>query len=80
MMINFIRRNLNQILTVLFSILVVLITIYVGLIIANRLNRKYVYVDMYGSTGKSTKCYYDENAKDLRCMIPVKVQQYSREK
>jgi hypothetical protein len=35
---------------------------------------------MYESTGVSEKCYYDTKTRDLRCFIPVKVQQYIEEK
>lgn len=71
---------MNKILQILSSILFVLIIIMIGIIIANKMNKKYIYVDMNGSTGKSYECYYNESSRDLRCMIPVKVQQYTEEK
>lgn len=71
---------MNRILQISISILFVLIIIIIGIIIANKINKKYIYVDMYGSTGKSYECYYNESSRDLRCMIPVKVQQYTEEK
>ena len=59
----------------------ILLTINVVLVVLNKVNKhKYVYVDMYESTGVSENCYYDEQSRDLRCMIPVKVQQYTEEK
>lgn len=59
----------------------ILLTINVVLVVLNKVNKhKYVYVDMYESTGVSEKCYYDTKTRDLRCMIPVKVQQYTEEK
>lgn len=84
--INNIRRDWKQIklfdllIHILASILLVLLVVIIGILIAKKLNKKYVYVDMYESTGKSYECYYNESSRDLRCMIPVKVQQYSREK
>ena len=47
------------------------------IIVANK--PKYLYVDMNNSNGTSNNCYYNDDSKDLRCMIPVKVQQYSKE-
>ena len=71
---------MNKILQISSSILSVLIIIMIGIIIANKINKNYIYVDMYGSNGKSSSCYYDHETRDLRCMIPVKVQQYTEEK
>ena len=71
---------MNKILQISSSILLVLIIIMIGILIANRINKKYVYIDMYGSNGKSSSCYYDNKTKDLRCMIPVQVQQFYEEK
>lgn len=68
------------ILLFIHSIVFVLIIIYIGIMIANKLHKEYLYVDMNGSTGKSYDCYYNEQSRDLRCMIPVKVQQYTEEK
>ena len=66
--------------TGILSISVIIGVIILGIYIAKLLTKKYIYVDMYGSTGSSYRCYYDNNARDLRCMIPVKVEQYYRVK
>ena len=59
----------------------ILLAINVAQIVLKQVNKhKYVYVDMYESTGVSEKCYYDTKTRDLRCFIPVKVQQYTEEK
>ena len=59
----------------------ILLIINVALVVLNKVNKhRYIYVDMYGSTGASEKCYYNEGSRDYRCMIPVKVQQYIEEK
>ena len=59
----------------------ILLAINVAQIVLKQVNKhKYIYVDMYESTGVSEKCYYDNKTRDLRCMIPVKVQQYIEEK
>ena len=59
--------------------MVVVLLILVGMLIATRMNKRYIYVDMYGTTGTSTHCYYDNNSRDLRCTMNVKVQQYTEE-
>ena len=71
---------MNKLLQIASSILFVLIIIILGVILAHKINKKYVYVDMNGSNGTSSKCYYSESSRDMRCLIPVKVQQYSEEK
>ena len=38
--------------------------------------KEYSYIDMNDNNGKSSNCYYDRETRDLRCMIPVRVQQY----
>ena len=63
---------------ILVSIFIIFIVVCVLFKIKTTKNR-YVYVDMYGSTGASENCYYNESSRDLRCMIPVKVQQYQKE-
>ena len=74
-----IRINKNVI-TGIIAILIVILMIILGIFIANKLTKRYLYVDMNGSNGVSNNCYYDENTRDLRCMIPVKVSQYTLEK
>lgn len=71
---------IGTILGIIFSIILVLVIIHLGILIAEKFTKKYIYVDMNGSTGKSYECYYNESSRDLRCMIPVKVQQYTEEK
>ena len=73
-----IRVNKNVI-TGIVSIAIVITLIIVGICLAKYLTRSYLYVDMNDTNGKSYNCYYDENSRDLRCMIPVKVQQYTEE-
>ena len=70
---------MNKMLQIAGSILFVLIVIIFGVILAHKINKKYVYVDMNGSTGTSSKCYYSESSRDMRCFIPVRVQQYTEE-
>ena len=70
---------MNKLLQIASSILFVLIIIMLGIILAHKINKKYVYIDMNGSTGTSSKCYYSETSRDMRCMIPVRVQQYIEE-
>lgn len=70
---------MNKLLQITSSILFVLIIIILGVILAHKINKKYVYVDMNGSTGTSSKCYYSESSRDMRCFIPVRVQQYTEE-
>ena len=74
-----IRVNKN-IITGICSIAVVIALISLGIALAKYLTRSYLYVDMNNSNGRSHYCYYDEESRDLRCMIPVKVQQYVKEK
>ena len=58
-----------------------LLVINVAQIVLKQVNKhKYIYVDMYNENGISNNCYYDNNSRDLRCLIPVKVQQYTEEK
>ena len=59
--------------------MVVVLLILVGMLIATRMNKRYIYVDMYGSTGASENCFYDNYNREYRCYIPVKVQQYTEE-
>ena len=70
----------KELFTGIVAISIVIGMVVLGIYIAKLLTRKYIYVDMNGSTGSSYKCYYNEGSQDLRCMIPVKVQQYFREK
>lgn len=59
----------------------ILLTINVLQIVLKQVNKhRYIYVNMYNENGISNKCYYDHESRDLRCMIPVKVQQYTEEK
>ena len=74
-----IKVNKNVI-TGIISIVIVITLIILGICLAKYLTRSYLYVDMNNSNGKSQYCYYDEESRDLRCMIPVKVQQYVKEK
>ena len=70
---------IGTILGFIFSIILVLVIMHLGILIAEKITKNYIYVDMNGSTGKSYECYYNESSRDLRCMIPVKVQQYIEE-
>ena len=55
----------------------ILLLINVAQIVLKQVNKhRYLYTDMYNSNGASEKCYYDDNLRELRCVIPVKVQQY----
>ena len=78
-MVKISKEKLHKIIVVLFMIVIILGIIFLGVTIAKLLSPQYLYVDMNGSTGTCYNCYYDENSRDLRCMIPVKVQQYNKE-
>ena len=59
----------------------ILLAINVAQIVLKQVNKhRYIYVNMYDENGISNKCYYDTKTRDLRCLIPVKVQQYIEEK
>jgi hypothetical protein len=78
-MINILKRK-HYISNFALILIFILLAINVAQITLKQVNKnKYVYVDMYGSTGVSEKCYYDTKTRDLRCLIPVKVQQYTEE-
>ena len=71
---------IRKIFTILCSIILVLGVIACGIKIAKLIRPKYIYVDMNDSTGTSYKCQYDKKTRDLRCMMSVKVKQYTVEK
>ena len=59
----------------------ILLALNVLQIVLKQVNKhRYIYVNMYNENGISNKCYYDIDTRDLRCLIPVKVQQYVKEK
>ena len=59
----------------------ILLLINVAQIVLKQVNKhRYLYTDMYNSNGASEKCYYDDNLRELRCLAPIKVQQYIEEK
>ena len=77
---NLLKRK-NYISNFVLILIFILLAINVAQIVLKQVNKhRYVYVDMYESTGVSEKCYYDNKTRDLRCMIPVKVKQYIEEK
>ena len=78
-MVKISKEKLHKIIVESFMLAIILGIIFLGVTIAKLLLPKYSYVDMNGSAGISNNCYYDESSRDLRCMIPVKVQQYNKE-
>lgn len=59
----------------------ILLAINVLQIVLKQVNKhRYLYVNMYDENGASENCYYDTKTRDLRCFIPVKVKQFSKEK
>lgn len=59
----------------------ILLLINVAQIVLKQVNKhRYLYVNMYNENGISNKCYYDIKTRDLRCLAPIKVQQYIEEK
>lgn len=72
-------KFLTIVVPALLEVIIIILTIFlIYSVLASIFLPKYEYIDMYGSAGVSNKCYYDNNAKDMRCMIAVKVQQYSK--
>lgn len=79
-MINILKRK-HYISNLALICIFILLAINVAQIVLNQLNKhRYIYVNMYNENGISNKCYYDIDTRDLRCLIPVKVQQYVKEK
>lgn len=78
-MINILKRK-HYISNLALICIFILLVINVAQIVLKQVNKhKYIYVDMYGSTGVSEKCYYDSDLREIRCVIPVKVNQYVKE-
>lgn len=70
----------KKFLQVTISLLLVAKVIILGIFIANKLvHKRYLYVDMNGSTGASEKCYYDKELRSIWCIAPIRVQQYTEE-
>ena len=78
-MVKISKEKLHKIIVVSFMLAIILGIIFLGVTIAKLLLPKYSYVDMNGSSGTSNNCFYNESSRDLRCMIPVKVQQYNED-
>lgn len=79
-MINILKRK-HYISNFVLILIFILLAINVAQIVLKQVNKhRYLYTDMNNSNGASEKCYYDTKSRDLRCMIPVKVQQYTEEK
>lgn len=79
-MINILKRK-HYISNFALILIFILLAINVAQIVLKQLNKhRYIYVNMYNENGISNKCYYDTKTRDLRCLIPVKVQQYVKEK
>lgn len=78
-MVRINKEKLHSIIVISFIITIILGIILLGVTIAKLLLPTYSYVDMYGSSGTSNRCYYDTDTRDIRCMIPVKVRQYSKD-
>lgn len=78
--VNILKRKhyINNL--VLLGIFILIILNVVQIVLKQVNKHRYLYTDMYNSNGASEKCYYDEESRDLRCLIPVKVQQYTEEK
>ena len=58
----------------------ILILLNLVLFVFKSTNKKrFIYVDMYNSTGASENCFYDNYNREYRCYIPVKVKQYVEE-
>lgn len=75
---NKIIKLLNKKITVISVIWLIIFTIFICNLIP-KLKKKYIYVDMNNSNGVSYSCYYDVNTRDLRCLAPIKVNQYYSE-
>lgn len=75
-----IEKKILKILDIKIDISVVVVMLLGELLLLNiclfTTKKEYSYIDMNGSAGTSSDCYYDENSRDLRCMIPVRIQQY----
>lgn len=79
-MINILKRK-HYISNYVLILIFILLAINVAQIVLKQVNKhRYIYVNMYNENGISNKCYYDTKNRDLRCLIPVKVQQYTEEK
>ena len=79
-MINILKRK-HYISNLALICIFILLAINVAQIVLKQVNKhRYIYVNMYNENGISNKCYYDTKSRDLRCMITVKVQQYTEEK
>lgn len=79
-MINILKRK-HYISNLVLILIFILLAINVAQIVLKQINKhRYIYVNMYNENGISNKCYYDTKSRDLRCLIPVKVQQYVKEK
>lgn len=78
-MINILKRK-HYISNFVLICIFILLAINVAQIVLKQVNKhRYIYVNMYDENGISEKCYYDTKTRDLRCLIPVKVQQYIEE-
>lgn len=64
---------------ILISLILILFISFIYTLISSIFSSKYRYIDMNNSSGTSYKCYYNDESKDLRCLIPVKVQQYTKD-
>lgn len=70
-------KLLNKKVSIISIIWIIIFNIIFIILFTNNINNhKYRYVDMNNSTGNSASCYYNEESRDLRCLIPVKVNQY----
>ena len=70
-------KLLNKKVSVISIIWIILLNIISIILFKSYINNpKYKYRDMNNSIGTSTSCYYNEESRDLRCLIPVKVNQY----
>lgn len=79
-MINILKRK-HYISNFALICIFILLAINVAQVVIKQVNKhRYIYVTMYNENGISNKCYYDTKTRDLRCLIPVKVQQYVKEK
>lgn len=73
-------KFLTIVVPILLEVIIIILAIcLIYSVLASIFLPKYEYIDMNGSSGISDKCYYDNNTKDMRCMIDVKVQQYTEE-
>lgn len=66
--------------SIILVIILIILTFNLTLMVCKKINRKkYIYVDMTGSTGTSENCYYSDYSRTLRCIVSMEVQQYTEE-